>query len=102
MLCIGNFEEIMDLSRIHLAVVPIINFFFPGIKLFSFIAEKWLKDDKVEEVKVLAKYLDEDVLRDFVASSDLEVQGTIYILRKHFYSKFSSKQNNFLTFPACF
>ena len=55
--------------------------------MFSFIAEKWLKDEKVEEVKVLAKYLDEDVLRDFVASSDLEVQGTIHILRKHFYSK---------------
>ena len=49
-------------------------FYFSGLKLFSFIAQNWLKDDKIEEVKALAKYLDEDVLKDFVASSDLEVQ----------------------------
>merc|ERR1711971_1315654 len=54
-----------------------------GIKLFSFIAEKWLKDEKIEEVKVLAKYLDEDVLRDFVASSDLEVQERASVMH-HF------------------
>merc|ERR1711971_775526 len=54
-----------------------------GIKSFSFIAEKWLKDEKVEEVKVLAKYLDEDVLRDFEASSDLEVQERASVMH-HF------------------
>merc|ERR1711971_1110418 len=35
------------------------------------------------EVKVLAKYLDEDVLRDFVASSDLEVQERASVMH-HF------------------
>ena len=48
-------------------------------------------------MKVLAKYLDEDVLRDFVASSDLEVQGTIHILRKHFYSKKLNLTSKFFT-----
>merc|ERR1712172_358272 len=35
------------------------------------------------EVKVLAKYLDEDVLRNFVASSDLEVQERASVMH-HF------------------
>ena len=48
-------------------------------------------------MKVLAKYLDEDVLRDFVASSDLEVQGTIHILRQHFYSKKLDLTSKFFT-----
>ena len=65
------------------------NMLFTGIKLFSFIAEKWLKDDKIEEVKSLAKYLEEDVLKDFVASSDLEVQERASVL--HHFVKYVAK-----------
>jgi AP-3 complex subunit delta-1 len=45
-----------------------------GMKLFSFIAEKWLKEDNIDGVKELATFLEEKVLKDLVASIDLEVQ----------------------------
>lgn len=45
-----------------------------GMKLFSFIASKKLKEDELDEVKGIAKYLEEKIYLDFVASGDLEVQ----------------------------
>merc|ERR1712241_1446038 len=60
-----------------------------GTKLFCFIAENWLKEDKIQEVKDLAKYLDEEVLKDFVASSDLEVQERASVM--HHFVKYVAK-----------
>ena len=73
----------------HHAVFWYFSSFFSGLKLFSFIAQNWLKDDKIEEVKALAKYLDEDVLKDFVASSDLEVQERASVM--HHFVKYVAK-----------
>lgn len=45
-----------------------------GMKLFAFIAEKSLSEDKTDEVQSLAQFLEDKVLKDLVSSSDLEVQ----------------------------
>ena len=59
------------------------------MKLFSFIAGKELKEDNAKKVKEIADYLEDNVLKDLVSSSDLEVQERASVM--HHFLKYVTK-----------
>merc|ERR1711981_738373 len=56
---------------------------------FSFIAGKELKEDNAKKVKEIADYLEDNVLKDLVSSSDLEVQERASVM--HHFLKYVTK-----------
>ena len=60
-----------------------------GMKLFSYIAGKELKEDNSKKVKEIADYLEDNVLKDLVSSSDLEVQERASVM--HHFLKYVTK-----------